>query len=150
MDPNKTETATVFCNTTRSVFYCSHAPQIIWDLQDTTSLALAFCRCRVYNLATCSSFKCTYNHRDKAKERTEENFQYLAIKFGHYRSSSRKFTCTVICFCWTVSFLSDTDRPLHLHDGLCCDIVHGHSHDLFDFPSDNDGMGKIRGHSKMD
>ena len=47
MGPNKTETATVFCSTTRSVFYCSHAPQIIWDLQDTTSLALGFCRCRV-------------------------------------------------------------------------------------------------------
>ena len=37
MGPNKTETATVFPNTTRSVFYCSHAPHIIWDLQDTTS-----------------------------------------------------------------------------------------------------------------
>ena len=69
---------TVFSNTTRPVFYCSHAPHIIWDLQDTTSLAVGFCRCRVCNLATCSSFKCTYNHRDKAKERNEENFQYLA------------------------------------------------------------------------
>ena len=136
MGPNKTETATVFSNTTsRSVFYCSHVPHIIWDLQDTTSLAVGFCRCRVYNLATCSSFKCTYNHSNKAKERTEESFQYLAIKFGRYRSSSRKFMCTVICFCWTVSFLSDTDRPLHLHDGLYCDIVHGHSHDLLDFRS---------------
>ena len=37
MGLNKTETATVFPNTTRSVFYCSHAPRIIWDLQDTTS-----------------------------------------------------------------------------------------------------------------
>ena len=37
MGPTKTETATVFSNTTRSVFYCSHAPHIIWDLQDTTS-----------------------------------------------------------------------------------------------------------------
>ena len=37
MGPNKTETATVFHNTTRSMFYCSQAPHIIWDLQDTTS-----------------------------------------------------------------------------------------------------------------
>ena len=41
--------------------------------------------------------------------------------------------CTVICCGWTVSFLSNTDRPLHLRAGLCCDIVRGHSHDLFDF-----------------
>ena len=104
---------------------------------------MGFCRCRVFNLATCSSFKRTNNHSSKAKERTEENFQYLAIKFGRYRSFSRKFVCTVIRCGWTVSFLSSTDRLLHLRAGLCCAIVHGHSHDLFDFPSDNDGMGKV-------
>ena len=37
-----------------------------------------------------------------------------------------------------------------LFAGLCCDMVHGHSHDLVYFPSDNDGMGKVRDHSKMD
>ena len=34
--------------------------------------------------------------------------------------------------------------------GLCCDMVYGHSHDLVYFPSYNDGMGKVLGHSKMD
>ena len=58
--------------------------------------------------------------------------------------------CTVICCGCTVSFLLNIDRPLHLRAGLCCDIVHGYSYDLFDFPSDNDGMGKVRGHSKID
>ena len=58
--------------------------------------------------------------------------------------------CTVICCGCTVSFLSTIDRPLHLRAGLCCDIVHGYSYDLFDFPSDNDGMRKVRGHSKID
>ena len=58
--------------------------------------------------------------------------------------------CTVICCGWTVSFLADTNRPLHLLAALCCDMVHSHSYDLFDFPSDNDGMGKVRGHWKMD
>ena len=103
------------------------------------------------NLAACSSFKRTNNHSSKAKERTEENIQCLAIKFGRYRSFSRKFVCTVIC-CGglLVSYQILHGRPLHLRAGLCCDIVHGHSHDLFDFPSDNDGMGKVRGHSKMD
>ena len=57
---------------------------------------------------------------------------------------------SVICCCWTVSFLSNTDRPLHLRAGLYCDIVRGHSHDLFDFRSDTDGMGKVRGHWKTD
>ena len=58
--------------------------------------------------------------------------------------------CTVICRGWTVSFLANTNRPLHLLAALCCDMVHGHSYDLFDFPSDNDGMGKVRGHWKTD
>ena len=37
MDPNETETATSFSNTTRSVFHCSHEPNLVWDLHDTTS-----------------------------------------------------------------------------------------------------------------
>jgi len=37
MDSNETETATIFWNTTRSVFHCSHEPNLVWDLQDTTS-----------------------------------------------------------------------------------------------------------------
>ena len=41
-------------------------------------------------------------------------------------------------------------RHYSLFAGLCCDMVHSHSHDLVYFPSYNDGMGKVRGHSKMD
>ena len=37
MGPNETETATILSDTTRSVFYCSHAPHLVWDLHDTTS-----------------------------------------------------------------------------------------------------------------
>ena len=37
MDRNETETATIFSNTTKSVFHCSHEPNLVWDLQDTTS-----------------------------------------------------------------------------------------------------------------
>ena len=37
MGSNETETATVLSNSTRSVFYCSHAPHLVWDLHDTTS-----------------------------------------------------------------------------------------------------------------
>ena len=37
MSSNETETATVLSNTTRSVFYCSHAPDLVWDLHDTIS-----------------------------------------------------------------------------------------------------------------
>ena len=37
-----------------------------------------------------------------------------------------------------------------LRAGLCCDLVHGYAYDLFDFPSDNDCMGKVRGHWKTD
>ena len=37
MGSNETETATVLSNTTRSVFYCLHAPNLVWDLHDTIS-----------------------------------------------------------------------------------------------------------------
>ena len=37
MGPNETERATTFSNSTRSVFYCPHEPQLAWDLHDTTS-----------------------------------------------------------------------------------------------------------------
>ena len=37
MGSNETETATVLSNTTRSVFYCLHAPNLVWDLHHTTS-----------------------------------------------------------------------------------------------------------------
>ena len=38
MDQRKAELNTSsFSNTTRSVFYCPHDPQLVWDLHDTTS-----------------------------------------------------------------------------------------------------------------
>ena len=37
MGSNETETANVLSNTTRSVFYCLHAPNLVWDLHDTIS-----------------------------------------------------------------------------------------------------------------
>ena len=148
MGPTKTETATVFSNTTRSVFYCWHAPHIIWDLQDTTSpwvfVAVALPPAVLLNALIHVIIAV------KRRRELKRTSNILLSSFGRYRSFSRKFVCTVICCGWTVSFLSSTERPLHLRAGLCCDIAHGHSHDLFDIPSDNDGTGKVRGHSKMD
>ena len=37
MGPNETERATIFPNSTRSVFYCPHEPHLVWDVNDTTS-----------------------------------------------------------------------------------------------------------------
>ena len=37
MGPNETERATIFSNSTRSVFYCPHEPHLVWDFNDTTS-----------------------------------------------------------------------------------------------------------------
>ena len=37
MDHNRTETPIMSSNTTKSVFYCSHIPQLIWDVHDTIS-----------------------------------------------------------------------------------------------------------------
>ena len=37
MDHNQTETSIMSTNTTKSVFYCPHIPQLIWDVHDTIS-----------------------------------------------------------------------------------------------------------------
>ena len=37
MGPNETERATIFSNSTRSVFYCPHEPHLVWDFNDNTS-----------------------------------------------------------------------------------------------------------------
>ena len=37
MDPNQTETSIMSSTTTKSVFYCPHIPQLIWDTRDTIS-----------------------------------------------------------------------------------------------------------------
>ena len=37
MDHNQTETSIMSTNTTKSVFYCPHIPQLIWDADDTIS-----------------------------------------------------------------------------------------------------------------
>ena len=148
MGPNETERATIFPNSTRSRLlptWSTLSLGFTWHY-----FSLGFGRCRIYNLSTCGSFERANNHCSKAKKRTAESFQYLVIKFGRYRCSSRKFKYTVIYRGWTVSYSSSTGWPLHLRVGLCSHIVHGLSHDLFVFPSDNDCLGKVRGHSKMD
>ena len=121
MGPTKTETATVFSNTTRSVFYCSHAPHIIWDLQDTTSpwvfVAVALPPAVLLNALIHVIIAV------KRRRELKRTSNILLSSFCRYRSFSRKFVCTVICCGWTVSFLSSTDRPLHLRAGLCCDIA---------------------------
>ena len=37
MGPNETERASIFPDSTRSVFYCPHEPHLVWDSHDTTS-----------------------------------------------------------------------------------------------------------------
>ena len=37
MDHNQTETTIVSSNATKSLFYCPHAPRLIWDVHDTIS-----------------------------------------------------------------------------------------------------------------
>ena len=37
MDHNQTETTIVSSNATKSVFYCPHVPQLLWDVHDTIS-----------------------------------------------------------------------------------------------------------------
>ena len=102
MGPTKTETATVFSNTTRSVFYCSHAPHIIWDLQDTTSpwvfVAVALPPAVLLNALIHVIIAV------KRRRELKRTSNILLSSFCRYRSFSRKFVCTVICCGWTVSF----------------------------------------------
>ena len=112
MDQHEAEPNTsFFSNTTRSMFYCPHEPLLVWDfIQDTTFPWVFAAVTSIISPTAVLLNPC--NHSSKAKERTAESFQYLAIKYGRYRSSSRKYMCTVICCGWTVSFLSNTGCPL--------------------------------------
>ena len=110
MGLTKTETATVFSNTTRSVFYCSHSPHIIWDLQDTTSpwvfAAVALPPAVLLNALIHVIIAV------KRRRELKRTSNILLSSFGRYRSFSRKFVCTVICCGRTVGFLSITGWPL--------------------------------------
>ena len=109
MDQHKAELNTsFFSNTTRSMFCCPHEPQLVWDFIHDTTFPWDFAAVASIISATAVLLN-TCNHSTKAKERTAESFECLAIKYGRYRSSSRRIMCTAICCGWTVSFLSITN-----------------------------------------
>ena len=38
-----------FSNTTRSMFYCPHEPQLVWDFVQGATFHWVFCRAHIYN-----------------------------------------------------------------------------------------------------
>ena len=133
-------------NTTRSVFCCAHDPQLVWDLYDTTS---PWIFAAVASIMSPTAVLLNVLVIIEAKQRKE-----LQRASNILLSSMAVTDLLVGSLCVPLSAvvgsLSNSDRPLHLQVGLCSHIVHNHSCDLLDFPSDNDCLGKVRGHSKVD
>ena len=67
MGSNETETATILSDKTICVLLPMRTKLFVWDLLDSF---LGFCRCCIYNLSNCGSFKRANNHSSKTKERT--------------------------------------------------------------------------------
>ena len=66
--------------------HANHA--FVWDLLDSS---LGFCRCRIYNLSNCGSFKRGNNHSSKTKERTAyraSNVLLSSMAFTDYLGGS--------------------------------------------------------------
>ena len=118
-------------------------PHIIWDLQDTTSpwvfAAVAFLISPPAVLLN-ALIIIAVKRRRELKRTSNILLSSLAVTDLLVGSLCVPLSAVVGLL---VSYQILHGRPLHLRAGLCCDIVHVHSHDLFDFPSDNDGMGKV-------
>ena len=149
MDHNRTETSIMSSNTTKSVFYCPHIPQLIWDVHDTISPWIFATFASIIS-PRCSSFERVSYHSNYEKERTTETFQYPVVKYGRHGPSCRCYMFTVICYRWILTSLSNSSCSAYLHARRGNSLFLTHSDILFAVPSGADCMGEIRGHSKME
>ena len=152
MDRNgEVQAASAFSNNTSSVFYCwTHGPGMAFDLHETTSplTFAAFCN---YSCSHRISFEHINNLSGKAKEGTApETFQCPSFKYGSCGPSYRWYMYPVICHSCTVTSLSNSGCSTFLFDGLGNfnpDVQPGN---LLAYPSDNDCVGAVHIHWKMD
>ena len=142
MDPNETETATIFSNTTKSVFHCSHEPDLVWDLHDTTS---PWVFAAIASIISPSAVLLNALIIMAVKRRKELQ------KTSNILLSSMAVTDLLVgSLCVPVSAvvgLFVSYRVMADHYICKLDFV---ALSLFGFSSDNDCMGKVHGHSKMD
>ena len=147
MDQREAEQNTSsFSNTARSVFYCPHDPHSVWDLHDTTSpWIFATVASIISPTAGLLNALVIIAVKQRKELQRASNILLSSMAITDLLVGSICVPLSAV-----VGSLSNSDRPLHLQVGLCSHIVHNHSCDLLDFPSDNDCLGKVRGHSKMD
>ena len=107
------------------MFYCPHEPQLAWDFIHVTTFPWVFAAILSINFPTA----------------------VLLNISNHSSNSNTVVLSAVVGLLVSYQILAD---HYSFRAGLCFDMVHGHSYDLFKFPSDNDCVGKVRGHWKMD
>ena len=104
MDQHKAELNTsFFSNTTRSMFCYPHEPQLVWDFIHDTTFPWDFAAVTSITSPTAVLLN-TCSHSG--------NSNTLLSSMAITVLLSRRFMCTVICFGWTVSFLSNTGWTL--------------------------------------
>ena len=155
MDRNEEEQAasTAFSNTTSSVFYCStHGPGVAFDLHDTTSpwIFAAFATITapiafLLNTLTILAVKQKMELRQRLS-----CFLYPSFKYGSCRPSYRWYWCPFIGFSCLVTSLSNSGCPAFLFDGLGTFNADVRFIVLLAYPSDNDCVGAVHSHSKME
>ena len=149
MDHNETEPTIVSLHTTKSVFYCPHVPQLEWDVHDTISPWILAAFASIISPAAVL-LNALIIIAIKKKGENSETLQHPVVKYGHYGPSSRWYMCAVICYRWTITFLSNSFSSAYLHPirGNC--LFYSDLDILFGCPSDINCMGEVRGHSKME
>ena len=134
MDYNRTETSIMSSNTTKSVFYCSHIPQLIWDVHDTISPWIFAAFASIISPAAVLLNALVIIAIMKRRELQKLSNMLL--------SSMAVMDLLVGAICIPLS------AYLHARRGNSLFLTH--SNILFAVPSGAGCMGEIRGHSKME
>ena len=115
------------------------------------NLSLDFCRFCNYNRSHRISLEHINNLSSKAKDGTAaETFLYPSFEYGSFRPSYRWYWCPFICHSCTVTSLSNSGCPAFLFDGLGTFNADVRFIVLLAYPSDNDCVGAVHSHSKME
>ena len=153
MDRNGEEQAasTAFSNTTSSVFYCStHGPGVAFDLHDTTSpwIFAAFATITapiafLLNTLTILAVKKKMELRQKLSYILLSSMAVADLLIGGIGVPLSAYSCLV-------TSLSNSGCPAFLFDGLGTFNADVRFIVLLAYPSDNDCVGAVHSHSKME
>ena len=148
MDHNQTETTIVSSNATKSLFYCSHAPRLIWDVHDTISPWIFAAVASIISPAAVLLNALVIIAVTKRRElQKPSNILLSSMAVTDLLVGAISIPLSAR---WILTSLSNCCYSTYLHARRGNSVVVTHSDILFAVPSGADCMGEIRGHSKME